>query len=91
MSTKRKIINFCIDRIYEILNEIRPGNNWTIIYSKPEEIELDDWKKQYLGIINGEDYFFIYIDHSLTYAVNVTGDSILTAVQELINKLAIKF
>ena len=91
MSEKRKQINFCIDRIYEILDLLRPNNKWRILYGKTEDYDIDDWKKQYLQLVDREDYFFIYVENELLYAVNVTGDSVLTAVQELITKLAAKF
>lgn len=89
--TKTEEIEFCIRKIEEILDYLRPGNNWNIEYNKPEFISILSWKKEYLGIVDGEDYFFIYVDGDILYAVNVTGDSVLTAIQELVNKLAAKF
>lgn len=91
MTSKTKQIEFCLNKIHEIMNELRPKCNWSIRYAKPEEIAIHEWKKEYLKIIDNEDYFFVYIDGSLTYAVNVTGDSVMTAIYELINLLAKKF
>jgi len=89
--SKTEQINFAIQKVQEILNIIRPENNWKITYSTPENIEVSDWDRTYHGLINKEDYFFIWIGQKLHYTVNVTGDSVLTAIQELINKLALKF
>ena len=91
MSSKTNQINFCIEKVHDILNEIRPGHKWHIEYNKPENIYIMSWKKEYLHLIDGEDYFFIYIDGDIIYAVNVTGDNVLTAIHELITKLAAKF
>ncbi len=82
---------FCADKVTEMLDCIRPNHKWEIAYDIPEHVSLTDWDRKYLNLIDGEKYFFIFIEDKLTYAVNVTGDSILTAIQELINKLAAKF
>lgn len=83
-------MKFCAEKVKEILDYVRP-NNWEIIYCKPDEINLSEWKREYLQLIDNEDYFFVAIDGEVMYAVNVTGDSTLTAVQELVTKLASKF
>ena len=91
MTDKDIKILSCTNKVKEILDIILPGNDWEIAYDIPEHVPMSDWTKQYLQLIDGEDYFFIYVGGRLMYAVNVTGDSILTAIQELITKLAAKF
>lgn len=91
MTEKTKQICFGINRIQEILDHIRPNNNWEIVYDTPEHVPMTEWDRKYLQLCNGEDYFFIFVGSQLLYAVNVTGDSVLTAMQELITKLAEKF
>ena len=91
MTDKEIKILSCTRKVEEILDIIRPGNDWEIAYDIPEHVPMSDWTKSYLGLIDGEDYFFIYVEGRLLYAVNVTGDSELTAIQELITKLSAKF
>lgn len=91
MSNKTEQINFCMKKVIEILDYIRPGNEWDITYAKPENTDISDWKRNYLQIMDGEDYFFISVGDEILYAINVTGDSTLTAIHELIDQLAKKF
>ena len=91
MTNKTDLIFSCTKKVKEILDIIRPDNKWSIHYSKPAEINIPDWKREYLQLIDGEDYFFVDIDGDIIYAINVTGDSVLTAVHELVAKLAAKF
>lgn len=90
MLYKDKIL-FCKEKVEEMLECIRPGNDWKIVYSIPSKVTLSDWDRKYLGVIDGEDYFFIFVENRPLYAVNVTGDSVMTAIQELVTKLAAKF
>lgn len=85
----------CIRDILIALNESK-GLNWDIIYRKETEetIEhLSDWERKYHHILTGEEYFYIReVDTGdLLYTVNVTGDSVLTALSELMNLLSRKF
>ena len=91
MSNKTEQIMFAISKIEEILEHIRPNNGWEIAYDIPEHVSLTDWERKYLNLINGKDYFFIFVDSKLLYAINVTGDSVLTAIYELMDKLSKKF
>ena len=91
MSNKTELIMFAVSKIEEILEHIRPNNGWEIAYDIPEHISLTDWDRKYLNLVDGENYFFIYVDSKLLYAVNVTCDSVLTAIQELVTKLSAKF
>lgn len=52
-----------------------------------------DFERRYHGLLTGEKFITIReaADNYLLYAVNVTGDSILTAVGELMNLIARKF
>ena len=57
--------------------------------------EFSDWSRQYHGIRTGEECFFVWEPiengHSLLYTVNVTGDSLLTAAEELMDLVSKKF
>lgn len=57
--------------------------------------EFSEWSRQYHGIRTGEELFFIWepIENgrSLLYTVNVTGDSLLTAAEELMDLVSKKF
>lgn len=91
MNKKTIKIIYCMSKIQDILDYLRPGNNWELAYDIPEHVVLSDWDKERLGLIDGEDYFFIFIENKVMYAINVTGDSVLTAIEELVHKLAQKF
>ena len=51
------------------------------------------FQQQYFGILTGEEFIYVTDDVTgdLLYAVNVTGDAILTAVWELMGLLSKKF
>lgn len=51
---------------------------------------LNEWQMKYLGILPGIEYFLVYEPDPkngkhLLYAVNVSGDSCLTAASELMD------
>ena len=91
MLSKTKQIDFCTEKIKEILDYLRPDNKFKIVYAKPEEVNMSDWKREYLRLLCDEDYFIVYYDDEPLYAINVTGDSVLTAIRDLVNLLANKF
>lgn len=91
MPNENAQIQYGLKKVSELLEFIRPDNDWTIIYDVPERVPMTEWDKQYFQLIYGDNYFFIFVDGKLLYAVNVTGDSVLTAISELVNKLAAKF
>lgn len=58
--------------------------------------QFSDFQRRYYGLLTGEEYFIIWDERGagkpdLLYAVNVTGDSILTAGGELMTLVAKKF
>lgn len=68
----------------------------SITYGKETEESikaLKPWDVQRFGILSGEELFMVWDDRTgdLLYVVNVTADSMLTAVSELMNLLARKF
>ena len=72
----------------------------TIRYDEPTEETIStygDWFRRYHHILPGDEYFMIYEKQNdgqpdyLLYVVNVTGDSSLTAADELMRKVAAKF
>lgn len=91
MLSKTTQIDFCLDKIKEILDYLRPNNKWKIVYTKPEEVEMSDWKREYLKLLEGEDYFITYYEEEPMYAINVTGDSVLCSMSELTKLLVQKF
>lgn len=94
MSTKGYDIQFGINKIQEVLKALNPEKKWDIVYCAPGTYEdtFDDWTIQYHNIVPGEEYIFICdADNHLLYAINVTGDSVLCALEELMEKLVDKF
>lgn len=68
-------------------------NDITVEYSRctAEEIaaKFTEWERKYYGIRASDEYFLVYENpaegKSLLYAVNVSGDSELTAAAELMD------
>ena len=52
---------------------------------------FDEWSRSKFRLINGDEYFLITKYGVRLYMVNVTGDSYLTAIKELMDKIAAKF
>ena len=88
-------INYGIEQIQNILHMIRPNKKWEILYAKMTDDLLEnfsDWHKQYHGIRKNEEYFLIYDeDGFLLYALNVTTQSTLYALSNLMMLLTDKF
>jgi len=99
MSDKHAEINQCINYVQGILNTIRPKKKWRIYYDKmnPENIcQYTEWQRQYHGIRTGDEYIFIreddeHGDFHLLYVVNVSAESTLFAMSNLMKLLADKF
>ena len=79
--------------IQQYLEFLKPEKKWDIVYAIPKDCEkkFGEWSTKYHGLINGEEYIFIFEKKTLLYAINVTGDSTLTAISELMDLLAKKF
>ena len=57
-----------------------------------EELALfSEWDQQWLDLFHGEEMFIISEPGHNLYAVNVTGDSLLTAAYELMRLVSAKF
>ena len=56
-------------------------------------LKLSDWQRKYHHILSGEEYILVTDNTTgdLLYAVNVTGDAVLTAIYELMKLLSAKF
>ena len=92
MKSKEEEINYGITAISGYLAILKPQKKWNIYYDVAKENHnFSDWDRQYHGIIDGEEYFFVYDNNHLLYVINVTGDSTLTAMSELMELLARKF
>ena len=95
---KNGVIAWGLLQIEHILLKINESKalNWDMMYRKETEetiLKLTDFERQYHKIIPGDEYIYIReVDtDDLLYAVNVTGDSALTALSELMKLLADKF
>lgn len=86
-------INLGIQKIQEFLSEYRPEKHWDIAYYKMDDPAkyFDAWTIGYHGIISEDEYIFIFDDSHLLYALNVTGNSVLYTMSELMRLLANKF
>ena len=84
---RNHLLNWALSCISDILIKINEskGFNWELFYRR----ETDESIKSMTG------WEYIYIRHLITgdllYAVNVTGDSVLTALSEFMDLLSRKF
>jgi len=77
-----------------VMDMVRPYAQIDIGYRKETDESVNDyteWGRERLGILSGQEYFFISRPGELLYAVNVTADSVLTAAMELMTRIANKF
>ena len=91
--TKREEIFDWLMAIETRLHRTTSGKFIHLAYAHGEEYAMSDWKRQYLHILSGDEYIFVSDDATgdVLYAVNVTGDAVLTAVYELMKLLSAKF
>ena len=64
---------------------------WFAVMTDEEIGEFSDWDQRRLGLLHGEEMFIIGEPDRVLYAVNVTGDSVLTAAYELMRLVSAKF
>ena len=95
---KKRDINWGLANINNILIMVNEQKalNWNMIYRKETEEtigRLTDWERRYHHISVGGEYIQVReVDTGdLLYAVDVTGDSVLTALGELFDLLTKKF
>lgn len=98
---KQLTIDACLRNIRNIINIARPDMPLRIEYWRISAdpvignsiANFTEWEQQYFHIMTGEEYFFIWNEHEdhLLYVINVTGDSVLTALSELMNLIGRKF
>lgn len=76
---KRQQIIYCLSKVQQMLDYLDPDKKWRIIYESNMNYR-------------GSECFSIYNnDNVKLYSVDVTGDSVLTAIEELMRMLARKF
>ena len=92
---KRFEINYGIASIHGILRAINPKKNWLIVWKKMDDeamSALTDWQREYHRIRKNQEYFLIYNDEGcLLYALNVSAESTLCSLSNLMKLLADKF
>ena len=75
----------------------KKADSWKIMYRVPDaewlSLFVSPFDRQRFHLLPGEECFFIFEKETddLLYVVDVTGDSIMTAISELVNLLARKF
>jgi len=92
--TKREVeMKTALSKVQEMVDEL--GKPITLLYRKETEESIEEFsehKRRYHYLAVGEEYIYVYAkDGLLHYAVNVTADSILTAMYELFELLHRKF
>lgn len=101
--TRDEQMQMVLDQIRPILKEVNAGkeDSWYMAYGRAAspwlEATTTEWERKYHQIVRNDEYFWIWNTDTgdqpweLLYAVNVTGDSLVTAASELMNLLARKF
>lgn len=96
MNQKHDEMAHAIRCISSLLQKVRPDKDIDIAYRREdmESVkEFSDWDRQCHHILSGDENIYIWDakNGTLLYAVNVTGDSVLTAISELMSLIAKKF
>ena len=83
-------------KVAEMLFIVRPDKRIRVEYRRmtPEILaNYDPWYVQYHRLVPGDEYMLVWDLEfgDLLYAVNVTGDSYLYCVKELLDLIAEKF
>lgn len=93
--TRTESLNDIAGTIEEMIRRHGRRNDITITFKKLDEREDRDkftpFQMRYFQLMECEEYFFIRDPEDLLYAVNVTGDSLLTAAWELMDLVSRKF
>ena len=94
-------IKACLRNIDRIMETVCPDKQLRIEYWRIDNddgfgVSIDnftEWEQKYFHILTGEEYIIIWDEEEshLLYVINITGDSILTALSELMNLMSRKF
>lgn len=89
---KEEILDWLM-AIEERLHRTIRGKFIHLTYAHGDEYAMSDWKRHYLQIMSGDEYVFVSDNETgeTLYAVNVSGDAVLTAVWEVMGLLSRKF
>ena len=85
-----------IEHIMSMLKIVNPqkAKRWRIEYMRMGKDTLDtfgSFEVNYHGLLLNEEYIMIFDETGLLYAINVTGNSVLYTLKELMDKCADKF
>ena len=90
-------VNPIMQMVADIINENRDTDEWGKIrieyFVETEESikSFSEFKAMYLGMRPCRACIYVWCDADLLYAVNVSGDSILTIIDEAMQLIARKF
>ena len=95
MNTKAQQINEALTHVSAIMKAVYDRQKCRLEYGN-EDYEsvkrFTEFTREYHRILPGMEYIYIYdSDGYLLYAVNVTADSVLTAIAELMELISRKF
>lgn len=100
---KREQMWECLSKVQDILRIMRPekAERWMLTYLKVDLGNIDnftEWQKQYHGIREGDEYFFVWERPDMTtgaptllYVLNVSCESVPYAISELMQLIGDKF
>ena len=91
--SKIQEITYGIKKIQDILKYINPKKKWDIYYYVSNSVETDFTQQNIkrFHLLSGDEYILIFDGDALLYTINVTADSTLTALEELMLLLSKKF
>ena len=93
---KMTLMTNALISVERILKQARPDKKLELTYTRETSQTVNsftDFQRQYFGIRPREEYIYVFDLETgdLLYAVNVTADSVLTAISELMDLLSRKF
>ena len=95
MNTKAQQINEALTHVSAIMTAANTRQKCRLEYRNEnyESVKrFTEFTRERLGILPGMEYIYVYdSDGYLLYAVNVTADSVLTAIAELMDLISRKF
>lgn len=95
--TRDERMDELLEHVNSIMHRLLPKRELWVDYIKLDDENIkrfSDWTRERLGLLTGTEYLIISEGshmESVLYAVNITADSELTAMDELFHLLSYKF
>jgi hypothetical protein len=91
---KNETMPLCLESVRDIMRIAHPDKYVRLEYMEETEESVakwNEWYRKYHNIRPGQQNIYIFDEDGLLYKVDVTWDSTLTAIHELMELIARKF